>query len=154
VAITALARRVHTNVRHRDPAAVGLPARPNTTAATADGLALWLGPDEWLVVGGDWSPAAGAAAERAWQAVADAATDVSAQWTGLRLAGPGAADLLSFACALDLHPAKFPPGSCAQTLLARVPAVLLHHPSGGYDLLLRPSHTTYLHAFLTDALDS
>ncbi len=38
--------RVLTNVRHRDPAAAGLPAQPNTTTPVPDGLAAWLGPDE------------------------------------------------------------------------------------------------------------
>ncbi len=119
--ISRLGRRVQTDVRHRDGAALGLPVAPNTSVELAAGPALWLGPDEWLVFGGEWSAAAGLAAEQEWRAVADAAVDVSAQRIGLRLAGPRAADLLAAGCALDLHPAVFRVGCCAQTLVARVP---------------------------------
>jgi sarcosine oxidase subunit gamma len=146
-----VAPRVLTNVRHRDPAAAGLPQRPNTTAELGDGLAVWLGPDEWLIIDGPWSPPAGPAAEQRWRAVTAAATDVSGQWRGLRVTGPGAAELLPFACALDL--AGVGVGGCAQTLIARLPAVLLHPTTSGYELLVRPSHASYLHSFLVDALD-
>ncbi len=67
------------------------------------------------------------------------------------MVGPGAADLLSFACALDL--ATIRTGDCAQTLIARLPAVLLLPIQHVYELLMRPSQASYLHAFLSDALD-
>jgi sarcosine oxidase subunit gamma len=146
-----LPRRVQTDVRHHDGPALGLPAQPNTTAALPTGPALWLGPDEWLVFGGGWSAAAGLAAERDWRARADAAVDVSAQRVGLALTGPHARALLSFGCALDLHPDVFPVGACAQTLCARVPVVLSRPEEDGYWLLVRPSTAGYLAAFLTDA---
>ncbi len=152
VALEWLARRVHTDVRHHDGAALGLPVAPNTTAGVAGGPALWLGPDEWLVLGGAWSAAAGLAAEREWRARADAAVDVSAQRVGLRVAGPGARDLLAFACPLDLHPEAFPVDGCAQTLVARVQAIVLRAAADDYHLLVRPSQAGYVAAFLRDAL--
>jgi len=36
----------------RGEAPPGFPVVPNTTAAVNGGTALWLGPDEWLVLGG------------------------------------------------------------------------------------------------------
>ena len=153
VGIEWLPRRVHTDVRNRDAAALGLPARPNTTAPVAGGVALWLGPDEWLVLGGGWSAAAGLAAEQDWRSRAEAATDVSAQRVGLRVGGSGAAEVLSFGCALDLHPRLFGVGACAQTLVARVPVVLVRTEPTGYDILVRPSFASYLAAFLRDARD-
>ncbi len=149
--VRRLPPRVLTNVRHRDPAAAGLPQRPNTWAPLGEDLALWLGPDEWLVRGPAWTSAAGRAAELRWRAAAAAAVDVSAQWTALRVAGPAAADTLAAACSLDLHPSVFGVGRCAQTLVARVPVILVRLDDRGYELLVRPSLAAHLGAFLDDA---
>jgi sarcosine oxidase, subunit gamma len=149
--ISELPPRVLTTVRHHDAAALGLPARTTAIGELPDGHALCLGPDEWLVCGGQWSAAAGRAAEQHWRAVADAAADVSAQWTALAVTGPGAADLLAAGCSVDLHPRIFRAGRCAQTLVARVPAIVTRLNSSGYELLVRPSYAGYLAAFLRDA---
>ena len=74
---------------------VDLPTTPNTATTNGDRTALWLGPDEWLVVGGDPSvppPAAG------WGVV-----DVSAQRTDIVLSGVWVPLLLPHGCALDLQ---------------------------------------------------
>jgi sarcosine oxidase, subunit gamma len=152
--ITELQARVLTTVRHHDAAALGLPPRPTTTAELPDALALCLGPDEWLVRGEQWSAPAGRAAEARWRAVADAAVDVSAQWTALVVTGPAAADVLAAGCSLDLDPTVFRTGRCAQTLVARVPAIVARLDTSGYHLLVRPSHARYLTAFLRDAREA
>jgi sarcosine oxidase, subunit gamma len=122
----------------------GFPVEPNT-AAEADGkTVLWLGPDEWLVLGGRVEDYAQAAA----------AIDVSANRVVLELAGPEAAEVLSGGCALDLDPGAFPPGRCAQTLLARAQVILLRREPGRWWLLVRPSFAPYLRAWLLDALAS
>ena len=114
------------------------PLAPNTVA----GDALWLGPNEWLVLG---------AREEAY-ADASAAVDVSANRVCLELAGPGAADVLARGCALDLHPSVFPPGSCAQTLLARAQVILYGTEADVFRLLVRPSYADYLRAWFRDAM--
>ena len=63
---------------------------PNAVA----GDAIWLGPDEWLVLGGREEDFADL----------PAAVDVSANRVCLELSGAGAADVLASAAALDLHP--------------------------------------------------
>jgi len=151
--IRELDATVLTTVRHHDAAALGLPARPTTTAEIPEGLALCLGPDEWLVRGEPWSAVAGGAAEARWRTVADAAVDVSAQWTSLAVTGPDAADVLAAGCSIDLHPTIFRAGRCAQTLVARVPAIVAKLDTGGYHLLVRRSFAGYLTAFLRDALE-
>jgi sarcosine oxidase subunit gamma len=114
------------------------PMAPNTVA----GDALWLGPDEWLVLGGreDDYP-------DAWAAV-----DVSANRVCLELAGEGAADVLARGCALDLHTSVFPPGRCAQTLLARAQVILYRIDEDTFRLLVRPSFADYLGAWFRDAM--
>ena len=113
------------------------PVEPNTFADDA----VWLGPDEWLVLGGreeDFPDAA-------------AAADVSANRVCLELSGPGAADVLARGCALDLHDSVFPPGRCAQTLVARAQVILLRTGDDAFRLLVRPSFAPYLRAWLRDA---
>jgi sarcosine oxidase subunit gamma len=113
------------------------PMGPNTVV----GDALWLGPDEWLVLGGRE------------QDYADrpAAVDVSANRVCLELSGAGAADVLARGCALDLHPSVFPPGRCAQTLVARAQVILYRPAEDTFRLLVRPSFADYLRAWLRDA---
>jgi len=123
---------------------------PSGTAASA-ALVLWLGPDEWLVVG----PAGDTGLEARLRAVAAtghaAVTDVSAQRTVLLVAGPRARDLLSHGCALDLHPRVFGPGRCAQTMLARAQVVLAVREGEEFHIFVRSSFAVYLADWLLDA---
>ncbi|MDP9481913.1 MAG: sarcosine oxidase subunit gamma, partial [Chloroflexota bacterium] len=80
--------------------------------------------------------------------------DVSANRTTIRLAGPGARDVLERGCSIDLHPRTFGPGRCAQTLLARA-GVIIHQVSlePEYRLLVRPSFAAYVATWLLDAIE-
>jgi sarcosine oxidase subunit gamma len=131
-----------------------LPLEPNTVVHAGDVTAVWLGPDEWLLVG-----RAGTERDlegRIRSAAGDepvAVTDVSAQRTTLLVAGPRARDLLSHGCALDLHPRAFGPGRCAQTTLARAQVVLVARDESraGFWVLVRSSFAGYLVDWLLDA---
>lgn len=112
------------------------PMAPNTVL----GDAIWLGPDEWLVLGG----------REEEYADRPAAVDVSANRVCLELSGDSAADVLARGCALDLHASVFPPGRCAQTLVARA-QVILWRTDDAFRLLVRPSFADYLRAWLRDA---
>ncbi|MER5177604.1 sarcosine oxidase subunit gamma family protein [Streptomyces sp. NPDC002896] len=131
-----------------------LPIEPNTVVRAGDLAALWLGPDEWLVVGppGGQSDLEG----RIRAATGDepaAVTDVSAQRTTLLVSGPRARDLLAHGCPLDLHPRAFRAGRCAQTTLARTQVVLVarEQPEHGFWVLVRSSFAGYLTDWLLDA---
>lgn len=76
-----------------------LPLEPNTVVRAGELTAVWLGPDEWLVVG----PTGGQRdlESRIRAASGDepvAVTDVSAQRTTLLVTGPRARDLLAHGC--------------------------------------------------------
>jgi heterotetrameric sarcosine oxidase gamma subunit len=97
-----------------------LPREPNRVAGDESNAALWLGPDEWLLIAPDGHAERVNRAVRA--ALADSpgsVVDVSANRTTLRLSGTMARQVLEKICALDLHPRAFHPGQCAQTLLGR-----------------------------------
>ena len=134
------------------------PTAPNTTAAAADGDGhwLWLGPDEWLVVGRegggeDVGPAVEAALRQAAGEAFLTTVDVSANRVVLELDGPGARDLLAFGCSLDLDDRAFPTGSCAQTNVARANIILWRREDAVWWLFVRPSFVAYLLAWLDDA---
>lgn len=133
---------------------VQLPLEPNTVVRTEESTALWLGPDEWLLVG---PPGAQHDLEsRVREAAGDepvSVTDVSAQRTTLLVSGPRARDLLAHGCALDLHPRAFGPGRCAQTTLGRTQIVLVSRdePGAGFWVLVRSSFADYLADWLLDA---
>ena len=59
--------------------------------------------------------------------------------------------MLARGCALDLHPSVFPPGRCAQTLVARAQVILYRPDEHTFRLLVRPSFADYLRAWLRDA---
>ncbi len=130
-----------------------LPLTPNTTAAGQELLAAWLGPDEWLLL---------AKHHQADSLVTDLQTaltshfasvvDTSAGQTVIRLSGPSALDVLARGCALDLHPSVFPPGACAQTLLARAQALLIAvDDTPTFDIIVRRSFAPYTAAWLQDS---
>ncbi|MGH8968683.1 MAG: sarcosine oxidase subunit gamma [Actinomycetes bacterium] len=135
-----------------DVLGVDLPLAPNTWAGTGDLAVLWLGPDEWLVVG---PPGAEEELEPQLRAAAGDAdvsvVVVSAHRTVLTVSGAAALDLLARGCALDLHPRVFPPGRCAQTMLARAQVVLVARPAGELWVLVRSSFADYLASWLLDA---
>jgi sarcosine oxidase subunit gamma len=133
------------------------PTEPNTTTISDDGSrhVVWLGPDEWLIVG---EPGSGPAMEASLRAaIGDArgaVVDVSANRTTISVGGPRARDLLAFGCSIDLDERRFKPGMCAQTLLARAGVIIV--PVGpavepAFRILVRPSFAAYLVAWLTDA---
>jgi sarcosine oxidase subunit gamma len=134
-----------------------LPRSPNTVAGNDDlaagPRALWLSPDEWLVVtapGGEHETAAALRDALARQHAAVA--DVSESRTVVGLSGPDARSLLMKGCSLDLHPRVFAPGQCAQSSLARA-HVILHQvaEAPSYDLYVHRSFAEYLWAWLEDA---
>ncbi|ALV37395.1 sarcosine oxidase subunit gamma [Streptomyces sp. NPDC101209] len=131
-----------------------LPLEPDTVVRAGELRALWLGPDEWLLVGppGTRHELEGRVREAAGEEPVSV-TDVSAQRTTLLVAGPRARDLLAHGCALDLHPRVFGPGRCAQTALGRTQVVLVSRDEAraGFWVLVRSSFAGYLTDWLLDA---
>jgi sarcosine oxidase subunit gamma len=123
-----------------DRSVVELPREPNT----ASGTALWLGPDEWLVLG---VPGTAEALRRDLDAglagLHRSVVDVSAARAIVELEGPGRHDLLAGGCPIDLHPRAWGPGRCAQTLYGRA-QVLLQELEGRTRLFVRSSFADYL----------
>jgi len=125
-----------------------LPSEPNTVA-TAEGTSLfWLGPDEWLIVAPASASDLAQRLETALLPAHHSLCDVSAGRVVLDLAGPEARDILESATSLDLHPRVFGPGRCAQSGLARVPAILQMIEPTRFRIYVRLSFAPYVRAWL------
>lgn len=129
-----------------------LPAAADSWTGIPGGQAMRLGPDEWLLTHTtarpeDWE----FHVDEAATAHGGMAVDVSAGRTTLRLRGPAARELLSFGCAIDLRPASFPRGRCAQTLLGQGPVLLVAHGGDDLQLFVRTSVAGYVVDWLVDA---
>lgn len=128
-----------------------LPPTADAWTALADGQALRLGPDEWLLTSATTAP-------HHWEDRVDTlaaphggmAVDVSAQRVGVRLRGPAARDLLAFTCSLDLRPGAFGRGRCAQTLLGQAHVLLVAHGADDLAVLARTSFAGYVADRLLD----
>lgn len=136
----------------RNVVGLGLPIQPGT-AADAEGIAaLWLGPDEWLLVTPDEEASELIEVLRGALAGEFAAlNDISSALTTIRVSGSHARDLVAKGCTLDLHPRVFAAGACAQSLVARSDA-LIHAVAGSVlDIIVRRSFADYLWRWLDDA---
>ncbi len=130
-----------------------LPVVPNTTASRDDSRALWLGPDEWLVVGPDGQQET---LERALRNGLDGAfgsiVDVSANRTVLEIRGARARELLAHGVPIDLDTRSFGPGRCAQTLLAKAQVIIERRGDDPtFHVYLRQSFASYAADWLLDA---
>ena len=132
---------------------LALPLVPNTVVDNADLKVLWLGPDEWLIITlPNGESAIVESLEAALGDMFSSVTDTTGGQTVIRLSGPSARDLLAKGGPLDLHPRVFGPGRCAQTLVAKAMATIIHvDDAPTFDLVIRRSFADYLRAWLQDA---
>jgi sarcosine oxidase subunit gamma len=134
---------------------VSLPLTPNHWHDDHKRIALWLGPDEWLIITSDGEAAA--IEKKLRDASADdsrlSVVDVSASYTGFVLAGTAAREVLAKGCLLDLHPSAFGSGQCAQTVLAGTRVTLrVTDDFSAIEIWVRNSFARYLAEWLADAM--
>jgi sarcosine oxidase subunit gamma len=104
---------------------LSLPIKPLRSHSSEAGSALWLGPDEWLVL----MPAQSARAfrdrySRATTAPPASFVDISQRNAGFTLRGAHIRWILNSGCPLDLSEIAFPPGACTRTLYHKAEIVL------------------------------
>lgn len=135
-------------------AGITLPKTPNTTASLNSFRTLWLGPDEWLVVGGDGEQESLIQQlEEAFHGQHVSLVDVSAHRTILQLSGPKARDVLEKGCLLDLHPRAFGSGQCVGTVISKTQVYLEQTNDGPtYRLYVVRSFARHLASWLMDAM--
>jgi len=129
---------------------VALPRQACRAAEAGDRAALWLGPDEWLLLAPDGE---GPAITAAFAAVTapHALVDVSHRNTALALSGTEVTAVLAAGCPLDFDLTAFPVGMCTRTLFAKAEIVLWRRAPDRFRLELGRSFAPYLHGVLADA---
>jgi sarcosine oxidase, subunit gamma len=146
-----LSLRGGPEVRAASGAALGfeLPASACRASLANSRAALWLGPDEWLLLaedGEEWAALRAALAQ-----VPHSLVDVSHRQTALAVCGADAPTLLAAGCPLDLDPQAFPVGMCTRTVLAKAQIVLWRTAPETFHLEVWRSFALYVWAFLAEA---
>jgi sarcosine oxidase subunit gamma len=132
------------------PLGFALPLQPCRAITVADRSALWLGPDEWLILARA-SDSIAAALTQAMQGCPHSLVDVSHRQCGIELSGGAAVDVLNAGCPLDLAEAAFPIGMCTRTVLAKSEIALWRVAAGTFRLEVARSFVPYVRAFLHES---
>lgn len=114
--------------------------------------ALWLGPDEQLLL----APVADATEiqRRLSEALAGkrhSLVEISHRQVAFEVSGPEAHTALSVGCPLDLDPAAFPVGMCTRTVLGKADIVLWRVSTESFHIEVWRSFADYAVRFLAEA---
>ncbi|HUG04097.1 MAG TPA: sarcosine oxidase subunit gamma family protein [Steroidobacteraceae bacterium] len=134
--------------------AFGVPLPESACRANArDGrAALWLGPDEHLLLGpADERDMLAAELESALAGLAHSLVDVSHRQVAWLLSGAHASELFNTGCPLDLDVSEFPPGMCTRTLLGKAEIVVWRTGAEAFHLEVWRSFADYVLAWLREA---
>lgn len=130
---------------HQWPLA-GVPCR---SAVQGDWSALWLGPDEQLLIGPESMHShLATAVSDTLRGLPHSLVDVSHRQTAVEITGPHAVELLNAGCPLDLDLARFPVSACTRTILAKSEIVLWRRTSEEFHMEVWRSFVPYVTGFL------
>lgn len=124
-----------------------LPTAPKTSGRAGGRSALWLGPDEWLVID---ETGADLLALLAGVGVAHSAVDVSHRNVGIIVSGPGAEATLAAGCPQDLSPEVFPVGASSRTVFGKAEIVLLRTEDDTFRVECWRSFSDYVFGLLVE----
>ena len=120
---------------------------PCRAVIVRDRTALWLGPDEWLVL----APESETALMQQARSASGSVVDVSHAYAGIEVAGPRAAWCINAFNALDLDPHVFPPGACTRTVFGKVQIVLWRAEADMFRIEVARSFAPYVWQCLEEA---
>ncbi len=122
-----------------------LPTQPCRAVEANGRSALWLGPDEWLLLASPGTLVPTVSVPGA------AVVDAGHRQVGLILEGPSAPDVLAAGCPLDLHPTAFPVGMCTRTVFGKAEIVLWRQDNARFHVEVWRSFAAYVHGLLERA---
>jgi sarcosine oxidase, subunit gamma len=125
-------------------AALGVDLPHRERAAAANGCtALWLGPDEYLLLA---APGANAwpALQAAVAGLPHACVDVSQRHAAFAVAGEHAAAALNTGCPLDLDLEAFPEGRCTRTVFGKASIILWRTAADRFHVEVWRSFASYV----------
>ncbi|MDN5656617.1 sarcosine oxidase subunit gamma [Brevibacterium sandarakinum] len=134
---------------------ITLPKQIGEVTGDEAGLyALWLGPDEFLVVdvARRQRPGETLIAEASLEGLPGQAVDLSANRTILELTGSKAREVLEKSVRTDLHPRVFGVGTAISTQLGPVPVIVHHSAKFEYRIYPRASFADFTVRWLLDGM--
>jgi sarcosine oxidase subunit gamma len=126
---------------------VTLPQKPKTSAAKGDRTALWLGPDEWLVLDAQGSDILGDCAKARGL---HSAVGVSHRNVAISVTGAKAAATINSGCPQDLSLDAFPVGACSRTVFGKSEIVLFRTAADAFRVECWRSFSDYVFTHLTE----
>ena len=130
---------------------VAPPTNPMGSAASGERAALWMGPDEWLLIAEPGDGDLFSELETALAGVFHTLVDVSHRQVALALQGAGATRLLASGCPLDLDLKAFPVGMVTRTLFVKAEIVLWRREETSFRLEVGRSFAPYVAHMLIEA---
>ena len=155
VSVTSAEPAFRLSLRARPDAVAGLskalgvllPVKPKSSETKGTRTALWLGPDEWLVIDSVKNPMDDAAKAKALHS----AVDVSHRNTAIIVSGAAAEATLSAGCPQNLSLAAFPVGACSRTILGKSEIVILRTGPQAFRVECWRSFSDYVMTYLSEA---
>jgi len=131
---------------------VAVPTKPCCAREEGARAALWLGPDEWLLIAPEAEGAAlSSQLAAALSGVPHSLVDVAHRQTALTLEGRGAAELLNSGVPLNLSLAAFPVGTVSRTIFDKVEIVLWRRQAERFHVEVWRSFAPYVATLLETA---
>ena len=135
-----------------------LPNEPNTSSSSEKLTAIWLSPDEWLVVTNsiiekqsNIYELENSLKDTITKSKLGSVVNVTDQFIMINLEGNNIYDLLASACPFNFN--KFMKNKCAvaQTVFAHIDIILHHKDTNNLNLFVRRSFSEHLFSWMNDA---
>ena len=134
---------------------LGITLPRSACSSAQDGLldALWLGPDEWLLLsqdpGANWFDLQRAKLD----GVCCSLVDIGHRNVGFHVSGENVEAMFSTGCPLDLSMRSFPVGMCTRTVFHKAEIILWRRDICSFHVEIGRSFEQYLEALLSCAAD-
>ena len=136
-----------------DAFGLAMPKDACTSTSNGSRAALWLGPDEWLLIAPEGEmPALGDWIADALGETPASIVDVSDRNIGIAVSGPKAAEAINGFCPLDLDLAAFPVGMCTRTVFGKAEVVLWRTAADVFRIEVWRSFAPYVLGCLEEAM--
>ena len=128
------------------------PPAANKFTTAGERHAVWLGPDEFIIIceaGKDEELAS--AIHASFGSRHATVTNITDALAAFHLKGAAVRQVLAKGCALDLHHNSFIPGDAAQTLISHAAVTIMSLATDEFIVICRTSFASYIHDWLLDA---
>jgi sarcosine oxidase subunit gamma len=133
---------------------IELPRRACRAVVNDQRAALWLGPDEWLLIAPvDEAEPIFAQLSQALSSVPHSLVDISHRQIALELMGTRIAQMLNAGCPLDLDLDSFAVDQCTRTIFTKVEIVLWRRAPEVFRIEVWRSFAPYVAALLCEAAE-